>query len=142
MNPSPDSLPPPPPIWSFLEHSAGRILVETVLGGLLGGLLLPWLPGFGAGGGFEVSTAGAVSGAVLAPMALLLTPKAGPRLRQALRYALALAVSGMLLASFLGPGRERPLTELLSLGGALFVMGAMLHGFRSHDALDSDDEVG
>jgi hypothetical protein len=158
----PDSeLPPPPPLSHFVEYGALRILGESGLGAALGGILLPWIPGFGTSGGnvalepgqaglllggvipFEV--AGAVVGAVLAPIALLLTPQQGSRGLRAFRYGMALAVAGMLLASFLGPGRERPLSELLLLGGVLLGVGSMIHGFRVGESppplLDSQDRT-
>lgn len=70
----------------------------------------------------------AAAGAVLAPIALMLTPMRGGVGVLALRYGLSLAVLGMLLLSFTGPGRERPLEELLGVGLLLFLVGAAGHG--------------
>jgi len=146
---SESELPPPPPLREFLEHTPGQILREGLVGAIAGGLVVPRLPGMGGDGGpawaepvlaalpVEVSLGGMVAGAVLAPVALLLTPLDRSRSVRALRYAGALAVSGMLLASFLGPGRERPLSELLAIGAILFVIGGVGHAFRVSALLDS-----
>lgn len=108
-----------------MERSAGRLLVEALVGasaGLLVGVPL---------GGSEVRWAFAAAGAVLAPLALLLTPDRGTPLRRGLRYGGALAILVMLLVSFTGPGRDRPVGELLGLGALAFVVGAAGHGLLS-----------
>jgi hypothetical protein len=70
----------------------------------------------------------AAAGALLAPLALLLTPVHGRLLVRAVRYGGALAVLGTLLVSFTGPGRERPVDELLGVGVLLLMVGAVGHG--------------
>ncbi len=127
MSPQPP-LPPPPPLWSFLEHSSARILVEAGVGAGAGWLLAGNLPGFLVGDVARDAVAWALAGAVLAPLALLLTPSRGGRSARALRYGLALAVLGTLLLSFTGPGRDRPLDELLLAAVFLGCVGAAGHG--------------
>jgi hypothetical protein len=70
----------------------------------------------------------AVAGAVVAPLALLLTPLHGSLMVRALRYGGAVAVLGTLVVSFTGPGRERPVGELLALGVLLLGVGTVGHG--------------
>jgi hypothetical protein len=108
---------------SFVERSPLRLLAEALVGGTAGWLLS------GALGVPEASRSGfAVAGAVLAPLALLLTPLHGATMVRALRYGGALAVLGMLALSFTGPGRERPVSELLGLGILLLGIGTVGHG--------------
>jgi hypothetical protein len=88
---------------------------------------------------------GALAGAILAPLSLLLTPSRGSRGVRALRYGLALAVLGALLLSFTGPGRDRPLDELLMGSAFFFALGAVGHGLVILSVKDSgqstyDDE--
>jgi hypothetical protein len=113
-------LPPPPPLSSFVERTPLRLLAEA---------------GVGAGAGFLVAGAlgmegwrVAAAGGILAPLALLLTPVSGGLVARAVRYGLALAVLGMLLVSFTGPGDERPVDELLGIGFLLLVVGGLGHG--------------
>jgi len=108
---------------SFVERSPLRLLAEALVGGTAGWLLS------GALGVPEASRSGfAVAGAVLAPLALVLTPLHGATMVRALRYGGALAVLGMLALSFTGPGRERPVSELLGLGILLLGIGTVGHG--------------
>ncbi|TVP46074.1 MAG: hypothetical protein EA350_07660 [Gemmatimonadales bacterium] len=108
---------------SFVERSPLRLLAEAVVGGTAGWLLSNAL------GVPEASRPGfAVAGAVLAPIALLLTPLTGSTMGRALRYGGAVAVLGMLALSFTGPGRERPVGELLALGILLLGIGTVGHG--------------
>ncbi len=113
-------LPPPPPLSSFVERGPLRLLAEA---------------GVGAGAGFLLAGAlgvegwrAAVAGGILAPLALLLTPVAGGVFPRAVRYGLALAVLGMLVVSFSGPGMERPVDEVLGPGFLLFLVGGVGHG--------------
>ncbi|CAN5813717.1 hypothetical protein BH23GEM11_BH23GEM11_07850 [soil metagenome] len=110
---------------SFVERSPLRLLAEAMVGGAAGWLLS------GALGVPESSRTGfAVAGAVVAPLALLLTPLHGSTVVRALRYGGALSVLGMLALSFTGPGRERPVSELLGLGILLLGIGTVGHGLH------------
>jgi hypothetical protein len=128
-------LPPAPPLWSFLEYSAARLFVEALIGAGVGWLLAGNLPmvlgegvASGAGGGAGTGAGWALAGAILAPLALMLTPTHGARLVRAFRYGLALAVMGTLVLSFTGPGRDRPLEELVLAAIFLGCVGAAGHG--------------
>jgi hypothetical protein len=90
--------------------------------------------------GTEDGRAGvALAGAVLAPLALLLTPLQGSIMVRSLRYGGALAVLGMLAVSFTGPGRERPVGELLAIGLLLLGIGAVGHGLLLAGGGDRED---
>lgn len=117
-----DAAPTAPPLRTFVERSPGRLLMEAALGA-------------GAGAAFAAGLERAdarltlmLAGAVLAPLALLLTPVRGGAVRRGLRYGLAIAVLVTLVVSFTGPGRERPVAELLVLGLFAFGIGAVGHG--------------
>jgi hypothetical protein len=118
-----------------MDRSLGRLIVEGLLGASAGLLLSVPLAGPGVRWSF------ALAGAVLAPLALLLTPIEGTLLRRALRYGLALAVLATLLVSFTGPGRERPVGELVGLGVLFFGIGAVGHSFlaRARDPARGGD---
>jgi hypothetical protein len=134
-------LPPPPPLWSFLEYSFGRIALEAAIGASAGWFLARALGGEGNHAGIL----GAAAGAVLAPLALLLTPSRGGAGLRAFRYGLALAVLGTLLLSFTGPGRDRPLDELVLGSFFFFGLGAVGHGLvllsvRDAGRIDRDED--
>lgn len=112
----------PPPLRAFMERSPGRLLVEAVLGGTGGALLSVGL------GHEELRGAFMVVGAIAAPLALMLTPVRGPIAYRAVRYGLALFVLLTLTVSMTGPGRERPIDELVLLGLLFFAVGALGHG--------------
>ncbi len=116
-------LPPPPPMSAFVERGAVRLMAEAAVGAGVGWLLAGSLGLADVGRGTV-----ALAGAGLAPLALLLTPLHGSIMVRALRYGGALAVLGMLLVSFTGPGRERPVEELLGIGVLLLGVGAVGHG--------------
>jgi len=121
-NPDPgDELPPPPPLSSFIERSTPRLLAEALVGAAGGWLLA------GAFGMPEARPAVALAGFAIAPLALLLTPLHGSTLTRAIRYGGALAVLGTLVVSFTGPGRERPVDELLGFGLLLLSIGTVGH---------------
>jgi hypothetical protein len=116
-----EAMPPPPSMWSFVERSRGRILLEVILGASAGFILA---------GAFEYEALRwhfALAGGVAAPIALLLTPMRGGPWYRAVRYGGALAVLLTLVVSFAGQGRERPIDELLLWGVFFFFLGAMGH---------------
>lgn len=129
MDPGPDDsgeeLPPPPPLSSFAEHAPARLVVEAAVGASAA-----WILSFALGAPEGGRLGFLLAGAVVAPAALLLTPLHGPVMVRALRYGGALAVVGMLLVSFTGPGRERPIDELLVIGILLLGVGSVGHGLR------------
>jgi hypothetical protein len=129
-----EELPPPPPLSSFVEHSTGRLLVEAAVGASAA-----WILSFALGAPDEGRLGFLLAGAVVAPAALLLTPLRGALMVRALRYGGALAVVGMLFVSFTGPGRERPIDELLAIGIVLLGVGAVGHGLRIAAAGGGDE---
>lgn len=108
---------------SFVERSLLRLLAEALVGGAGG-----WLLAGPLGIPDDARPAVALAGAFLAPLALLLTPLHGSTVTRAIRYGGAIAVLGTLLVSFTGPGRERPVDELLAFGLLLLGIGTVGHG--------------
>jgi hypothetical protein len=114
--------PDPPRLREFMERSAGRLLVEAVLGGSAGALLAVALGQEGLRGAFMMV------GALAAPLALMLTPIRGAPTYRGVRYGLALSVLLTLAVSLTGPGRERPVDELILFALLFFALGALGHG--------------
>jgi hypothetical protein len=112
----------PPPLRAFMERSPGRLLVEAALGGAGGALLSIGL------GLAELRGAFMVAGAIAAPLALMLTPVRGSIIYRAVRYGLALFVLLTLTVSMSGPGRGRPIEELILFGLLFFAIGTLGHG--------------
>lgn len=111
----------PPSMWSFMERSVGRLLTEAVLGATAGGVIAVALevP--------ELRTAFLATGAVAAPLALMLTPVHGAVWYRAFRYGVAVAVILTLIVSFTGMGLERPAGELVVYGALFLVLGTLAH---------------
>jgi len=81
---------PRPTLGDLMERTPTRLLVESAVGAGGGAILSGAFPL-----GTEMGTLGfALSGAVAAPVALLLTPTAGSLAYRAIRYGLGLAPSG------------------------------------------------
>jgi hypothetical protein len=131
----PGEAPERPPLSAFLERSWGRLLAEGAVGGVVGAVLASVL------GAEELRGHFALSGAVAAPAALMLTPVRGSVVYRALRYGLALAVLLTLVVSMTGPGRDRPVGELLLFGALFFGLGALGHGTMAA-TLDRSPEDG
>ncbi len=125
---------PRPTLGDLMERTPTRLLVESAVGAGGGAILSGAFPL-----GTEMGTLGfALSGAVAAPVALLLTPTAGSLAYRAIRYGLGLALPVVLVVSFVG-GTQRILVEdLLILGTILFCIGALGHGAMSR-VLDGPD---
>lgn len=117
-----------------MERTPTRLLVESAVGAG-GGLILSGV----LSASTQMGSLGfALSGALAAPVALLLTPIAGSLAYRAVRYGLGLALPVVLVVSFVG-GTDRILVEdLLILGVVLFCIGAVGHGAMSR-ALDGPD---
>ncbi len=132
---APDS--DPPRLREFMERSAGRLLMEAILGGSAGALLA------GALGEEAVRGAFMLGGALAAPLALMLTPVRGAPAYRGVRYGLALSVLLTLAVSLTGPGRERPVDELILFAFLFFALGAVGHGVMAATVdRRSDDEGG
>jgi hypothetical protein len=112
---------PTPSLLSFLEYSPLRLGGEALLGAVAGGLLA----GAAEAGAWVLF---AVAGAVGAPLALMLTPVHGSPWMRGLRYGIALSALLTLGVSLAGPGRDRPVAELLVLGAFLLAVGTVGHG--------------
>lgn len=115
----------PPSMWSFMERSPGRLLTEAVLGATAGGVLAVALEEP------ELRTGFLVAGALVAPLALMLTPVRGAVWYRALRYGVAVAVILTLVVSFTGVGLERPAGELVVYGALFLVLGTGAHALMA-----------
>jgi hypothetical protein len=115
-------VPPSPRLRDFMERSVGRLLLEAVLGGTAGAILSAALGQDELRGGFMAA------GALAAPLALMLTPVRGSPAYRGVRYGLALSVLLTLLISMTGPGRARPVEELVLFGFLFFALGTLGHG--------------
>lgn len=115
----------PPSMWSFMERSVGRLVTEAVLGATAGGVLAVALEEP------ELRTAFLVTGALVAPVALMLTPVHGPVWYRAVRYGVAVAVLLTLVVSFTGVGLERPAGELVVYGALFLVLGTLAHALMA-----------
>ncbi len=127
--------PDPPRLRDFLERSWGRLFLEAALGGTAGAILA------GALGQDELRSGFMVAGAVAAPLALMLTPLHGTPAYRGIRYGLALSVLLTLLVSMTGPGRERPVEELVLFGLLFLALGTVGHGVMAA-TLDREPEEG
>jgi len=126
----------PPSIWTFLEYSPLRLGIEALLGAVAGGLLGVFL---GEGMNERILFSGA--GGVAAPLALMLTPVRGSPWMRGLRYGVALSAMVTLGVSLVGPGRERPVGELLGYGVFLFGVGMAGHSLMAATVdLGNDDD--
>lgn len=123
----------PPSLHTFMERSLGRLLVEGLVGTAAGALLSVAL---GAG---DLRAGFMLLGAVSAPVALMLTPVRGPVAYRAVRYGLALFVLLTLVVSMTGPGRDRPIGELILYGFLFFAVGSLGHGLMAA-TVDRDTE--
>ena len=133
-----ETMPSPPSFQEYFERSAGRLLMEAALGGSAGALLAMVLgqEGFRTG-------ASMVAGAMTAPLALMLTPLRGSPTYRGVRYGLALTVLLTLVVSLTGPGRERPVNELILFSFLFFALGALGHGAMAATVdreLDEEEE--
>ncbi|TVR52663.1 MAG: hypothetical protein EA421_13175 [Gemmatimonadales bacterium] len=127
----------PPKLREFVERSAGRLLMEAILGGSAGAILAVAL------GQEELRGAFMVAGGLAAPLALMLTPVRGAPAYRGVRYGLALSVLLTLAVSLTGPGRERPVDELILFAFLFFALGAVGHGVMAATVdRRSDDEGG
>jgi hypothetical protein len=129
--------PDPPRLREFMERSAGRLLMEAILGGSAGALLAVALGQEPLRGTFMMA------GALAAPMALMLTPVRGAPAYRGIRYGLALSVLLTLAVSLTGPGRERPVDELILFAFLFFALGSLGHGVMAATVdREVDDEGG
>lgn len=118
-----ETTPKPPGFREYVERSAGRLLMEAALGGSAGALLAVVLGQEGLRTGASMA-----AGAMAAPMALMLTPLRGSPAYRGARYGLALTVLLTLGVSMTGPGRDRPVDELIHFAFLFFAIGALGHG--------------
>jgi hypothetical protein len=126
---------PRPTLGELMERTPARLLVESAVGAGGGAILSGVFPL-----GTEMGTLGfALSGALAAPVALLLTPLAGSLAYRAVRYGLGLALPIVLVVSFVGGTEQILVEDLLILGTILFGIGAVGHGAmgRVLDGADS-----
>ncbi len=109
-------------LGDLMEYSLPRLALEVTIGAtagaVLGYLLAPEAPRTGLF---------ALAGAILAPIALLLTPTAGSVTYRAVRYGGALALLGTLAISFVAGIGGVDVAELVAVGVLLFAVGSIGH---------------